>query len=172
MLTDDAAAAAVAGQREQLREEAGREETRVSTPPAAGDGGDFLRMLPPQRDEPPDALAPQERLIRHLKEHRVAVRERGEPERNGVAQPGTGIAVVDGEKAVFRRERFNLRVLADDHNAHKLPARHGLERAADYAHAADVFLQFVAPEAPGIARRHDDAADFPAQDRPRSSRFP
>ena len=89
-----------------------------------------------------------------------------------MAQPGAGIAVVDGEKAVFRRERFNLRVLADDHNAHKLPARHGLERAADYAHAADVFLQFVAPEAPGIARRHDDAADFPAQDRPRSSRFP
>ena len=33
VLTDDAAAAAVAGQREQLREEAGREETRVSTPP-------------------------------------------------------------------------------------------------------------------------------------------
>lgn len=65
--------------------------------------------------------------------------------------PGAGIAVVDGEKAVFCRERFNLRVLADDHNAHKLPARHGLERAADYAHAADGFLQFVAPEAPGIA---------------------
>ena len=79
---------------------------------------------------------------------------------------------MDGEKAVFCRERFNLRVLADDHNAHKLPARHGLERAADYAHAADGFLQFVAPEAPGIARRHDGAADFPAQDRPRSSRFP
>ena len=131
-----------------------------------------MTRLPPQRDEPPDALAPQERLIRHLKEHRVAVRERGEPKRNGVAQPGAGIAVVDGEKAVFCRERFNLRVLADDHNAHKLPARHGLERAADYAHAADGFLQFVAPEAPGIARRHDGAADFPAQDRPRSSRFP
>ena len=87
MIPDNRAAAPVARQSQEFREEPGGEQTGVAPQAAVGKRGDGIGMFPPKRHQRGNAFPPQQRLIGNLKENAVAVRQRVQPQLNRIADP-------------------------------------------------------------------------------------
>ena len=158
MPPDDGAAAPVAPESQQLREEPGGEETGVAPDAAVAQGRDAIRLPLPERHQGLHALPPQKRLIRHQKERPRTVPQGREPQGDAAADPGLRRVVPDGGEGELPGKVQDLRVLRHDRHRGELLRRDGGKGAADEGLPLHRGQELVAAEAAGAARRQDHAA--------------
>lgn len=151
-------AAAVALQREQLREISLGEEAGVAAHAAVGERRYVLRPLQPGVDEPCHGLTPEQRLVgRHEKRRRTGPHSlKSEP--HSEARPALRLGIYHGYEAEFIRQLKSLFSRRHQCDGAKALRRYGKRRPAQEAHPAELGRELVRPEARGRTRRHQYAA--------------
>ena len=123
-----------------------------------GHGGNFPRILRPERHQRFGAVPLQPWLVGHQKQHPVTVRQPFQPQTDAAAQPQIGPVIGYGGKAVFPGQRQNVRILAYDHG--DKTTGNGFQRPADERFSVHLRLQLVGAEPAGVSRRQHHASDF------------
>ena len=159
MLTDDHVAAPVAFDCQELREKPGREDTGVAPLAAVAQPYDVAGIAAVKVDQLRHAFTPQQRLVGHLKQQRVAGVQRFDAQMNGVALAVLRMAVDNRRKEKFLRKRHHLRILRYHHDSGQPVRRDGLQRVADQAFALPLLRQLIAAEAGAHTGGHHDAAN-------------
>ena len=160
MPPDHSAAAVVPLQSQQLRKQAGREQAGVPPDAVVAQGHQPVRMAAVDLYQPLHTVPPQQRLIRHLKQHRIHVLHMRHTQSDGVAESQVGPGILHRQKAHLPGQLHALGVLGHHRHPGKARHRHSLQGTAQQGLSLHPGVQLVAAEAAGISRRHDNASNF------------
>ena len=160
MLPDDAAAAGVAGEREKLGEKFLREDAGVAALAVVGGADDAVGLPRPALGHRADGVRPQQRLIGHHIQNRVAVQHYLRPKKNRPAHAELRRPVFDRVEAVRLCQRQRPIVLAHDRHAGEAFCWDGQQRKLQKRRSAICGEELVFSKTVGVSGRHDEAAEF------------